>query len=248
MAHTSLPAGLIITIPARGGSKRLLRKNMLPILGQPLLYYSIKAAKECGLTNHSNIYVLSDDPETLQTAKREGVSTISLPPELADDQAGVVRASLHAIDLLKKQQNLSFQDLICLQPTSPLRSADDITGSYRLFQSMKANSLVSVAELDPHYFHWAVQEHQDDPFASMYFGKKFLTTRDQLPPLFWPNGAVKIANISWLRQQGNFFGEKMAIYKMPQERSLHIATQFEFDLCRLLLEERAREKRQEKTA
>lgn len=224
----------IILIPARAGSKRLLHKNTLPIDGKPLFYYSVKAAQEAEITKH--IYVLSEDKDILQQAKDFGAIPFLLPEELASDTAEVVKPSLYAINKLQEKHNLKFDDFICLQPTSPLRIAEDIKQSYQNYLNVDANTLVSVAEVDPHYFHWAVEKSENLNFGSLYFGNKFLKSRSELPKIYWPNGAVKIAKIRIIKEQGHFFGENMTTFEMPNERSLHIATKFEFDICKMLLE------------
>lgn len=223
----------IIVIPARGGSKRLPRKNCLPIADKPLFYYSVAAARNSLITPH--IYVLSDDDEILQHAHSYGAIPFKLPLELARDTTEVVKPSLYALKILKETKELEFDDLICLQPTSPLRTAEDIVKSYLQFKETGANSLVSVSEVDPHFFHWVVDEYEPG-YGKLYFGEKFLKSRTELPPVYSPNGAIKIMKINQLFNVRHFFGEKMAIYKMPKERSIHIADGFEFGLCKNIIE------------
>lgn len=232
---------VLITIPARSGSKRLPSKNTLRLRGKPMLYYTIKAVQEAEITDE--IYVLSDSKKTLAIAKRYGAKTFLLPPELAGDTTGVVNASLHLIEELEKK-NQHFLNLICLQPTSPLRSAEDIIRGYSIFQEKKADTLVSISEVDPHYFHWAMEcpeiSSEQDKLSTprLFFGEKFLKPRQELTPIYFPNGAVKIAGINFLKQKKHFFGEKMAVHLMPQERSVHVATQVDFDFCSLLMKRR----------
>lgn len=224
----------VIFIPARGGSKRLPHKNKLLLQGKPLFAYSVNAALESKVTPH--IYVLSDDSEILMEAKKLGVSELNLPGEMASDTAEVVKPMLYALQKLKEDHGLEFDNLICLQPSSPLRNAEDIQRSFQKFKETNANSLVSVAELDPHYFHWAVEVNATNNLGKFFFGKQYLKSRVELPLMYWPNGAIKIAKNSSLREQQHFFGEKMAVYIMPSERSVHIATKFEFNFCKYIIE------------
>src|SRR3989338_8505440 len=101
---------VIIIIPARAGSKRLLKKNTLPIKEKPLFWYSINAAKESGISKY--IYVLSDDIKILEQAKEYGAIPFHIPPELAGDTTEVVNPSIYAIDTLNNEQNLQFDDFI----------------------------------------------------------------------------------------------------------------------------------------
>ncbi len=228
----------LITIPARSGSKRLPHKNTLSLHGKPLFYYSVKAALEAAIT--PEIYVLSDSSKTLALAQHYGAKPFLLPSALADDTSGVVKASLYLVEELGKKGHY-FKDLICLQPTSPLRTAEDLKQSYSQFKEKEVDTLVSVSEVDPHYFHWAVESSSDQKFAKLYFGEKFLKPRQELPPMYFPNGAVKIAKINVLQNQQHFFGKKMAAYIMPQEQSIHISTRVDFDLCSLLMKRKKRE-------
>ncbi len=229
---------VLITIPARAGSKRLSKKNTLKLQGKPLFYYTIKAALDSEIT--SEIYVLSDSKKTLGLAEQYGMKTFLLPQELAGDTTGVVRASLYLAHELKRSGK-EFDDIICLQPTSPLRTGKDIFDAYELFKLKEADSLVSVCEVDPHYFHWAV-EREATGFSKLYFGKMFLKPRQELPTMYFPNGAIKIATTDFLTKEGHFFSDKLVSYVMPQERSVHIATKIDFDLCSLLLKKRMKEK------
>lgn len=224
---------IIIIIPARSGSKRLPQKNILIIKNKPLFFYSVKAAIESNLTKH--VYVLSDNPQILKKAEDFGAIPFELTPELASDTAEVVRPSIYAIEKLK-ENGLEFDDFICLQPTSPLRTSEDIKKSYEAYILKDANFLVSVSEVDPHYFHWAIKENTASDYSQMYFGEEFFKSRAELPKIYWPNGAIKIAKIDSIKNRGHFFGEKMAIYKMPADRSVHIATKNDFEICKNQIE------------
>lgn len=223
----------VIFIPARGGSKRLPHKNKLLLQGKPLFAYSVNAALESKVTPH--IYVLSDDSEVLLEAKKLGVSWLNLPKEIASDTAEVVKPMLYALQKIKEDSGLEFDNLICLQPSSPLRTAEDIQKSFQKFRESKADSLVSVAEVDPHYFHWAVEVDAYSNKGKLFFGEQYLKSRGELPLMYWPTGAIKIATVESLREQQHFFGKNMAVYVMPPERSVHIATLFEFNFCEYIL-------------
>ncbi len=238
MIHNStekyLSERTIIVIPARSGSKRLPHKNTLLIKGKPLFYYAIEVAKEALITPH--IYVLSDDEAILTLAEGYGAIPFKLPLELAGDTTEVVKPSLYALKVLKETQNLDFADLICLQPTSPLRSTEDVVKSYLLFKEKEANSLISTSIVDPHFFHWAIEEKEGQ--GKFYFGSKFMKSRTELPAIYYPNGAIKIAKVPILQKQESFFGDAFELYQMPAERSLSIGERFEFELCKYIMEKK----------
>jgi N-acylneuraminate cytidylyltransferase/CMP-N,N'-diacetyllegionaminic acid synthase len=94
--------------------------------------------------------------------------------------------------------------------------------------------LVSVTQIDPHYFHWAVVPRVDRDWH-LYFGAEYIKEREQLPPVYRPNGSIKIARMQKLLEFGHFFGPRLGVIETPEERSVHVATRFEFDLCEFLL-------------
>ena len=115
-----------------------------------------------------------------------------------------------------------------LQPSSPLRNAQDIVASWETLQAQKADFLVSATPIDPHYFHWALIEKNQS--YAMYFGKEYLKERPLLPEVLRPNGAIKLARLDSVKETGNFFGPNLAVHIMPEERGIHVATAFDF-LC-----------------
>ena len=128
-------------IPARGGSKRLPRKNVLNLNGKPLLAWSIEA----GLNSKyiDEVVVTSDDTEILSIAKYYGALLINRPPELSNDTATTFDAIKHTIENVKK-----YDYVILLQPTSPYRSRKHIDEAIELLESKNASAVVSVCEMD----------------------------------------------------------------------------------------------------
>ncbi|MAG60546.1 hypothetical protein CL619_02050 [archaeon] len=225
---------VIITIPARRGSKRLKNKNFLLIAGKPMWQYSVEAALSSKVTDH--VYFLSDDAAACAAAIELGAKSILLPLEMAGDLTGVARASLYAIDLLQETENQMFDDLIVCQASSPLRSAEDINSAYKKFVTSGADTCVTVSEVDPHYFHWAGAENSETHKWGMYFGGEFLKKRQELPTITFPTGAVKISRLEFLREHGNFFTQNTVSYTVPSSRSLHIATKHDFHVAKNLIE------------
>lgn len=216
---------ILLAIPARGGSKRLARKNMLAIEGKPMIAHTIEAAQKSGVAE--DVYVCTEDDEIADTAKQYGAQVFRIPMEMAADDVSSTTPCLALYDQLTTQ-GAQIDYLFNLQPTSPLRNAEDIKASLEKIRMQGADYLVSVTPIDPHYFHWGLVEADGD--WSMYFGTKFLRERIYLPDVYRPNGAIKLAHAKKLRETGNYFGKNMAVYEMPEERSVHIATYFDF-LC-----------------
>lgn len=226
---------ILIAIPARGGSKRLPRKNIALLGDKPMLAYSIEASLQSGLTD--NVFVCTEDEEIERCALQYGAKIFRIPPEMAGD---LVSSTDPCLDLYEElsQHGKKIDYIFTLQPTSPLRSTDDIRNSFTTFCDSPADFLVSVTPIDPHYFHWAFEEGKDG--WKMYFGKEFMQERPLLPPIFRPNGAIKLASADKLKETGNFLFHdySLTVHMMPEERSIHVATQFDLVCAKAMLQER----------
>ena len=128
-------------IPARGGSKRLPRKNILDLCGKPLISWSIEAALKSKYI--SKVVVSSDDEEILNISSNFGADIIKRPYELANDTATTFDAIKHTINNLEK-----YDYIVLLQPTSPLRNEKHIDEAIELLEEKQADAIVSVCEMD----------------------------------------------------------------------------------------------------
>ena len=128
-------------IPARGGSKRLPRKNILDLCGKPLISWSIEAALKSKYI--SKVVVSSDDEEILNISSNFGADIIKRPYELANDTATTFDAIKHTINNLEK-----YDYIVLLQPTSPLRNEKHIDEAIELLEEKQADGIVSVCEMD----------------------------------------------------------------------------------------------------
>lgn len=208
---------VLALIPARGGSKGLPGKNIRPVAGRPLLAWTIDAAKGA---KAPDCVVLSSDDEAIMAVAREGGCEVPFrrPDELATDKASSMDVVLHALDALP-----GFDLVMLLQPTSPLRTSADIDAACTLLERSGALSCVSVtpAEQSPY---WMVQLDDQQRMSPVLAPPPGVTRRQDLPPAYVLNGAIYIADCTWLRQQRSFVGEGTVAYVMPAERSLDIDT------------------------
>jgi CMP-N-acetylneuraminic acid synthetase len=223
----------LCVIPARRGSKRLPLKNILPLAGKPMLAYSVEAALESGLFDQ--VFVSTEDEEIGTIAKRYGAVVHQRPLELAYDLVSVTDVCINVYQA-RQAAGDTYDAIVCLQPSSPLRTAEDICGAWEQFVTSGADFLVSVTPIDPHYFHWAV--HPTGDWWGMVFGDKYIMERPLLPLVYRPNGSIKIGRVDTLLKQRNFFGPRLFVYETPEERSVHVATQFDFDVAEHLLRKR----------
>jgi CMP-N,N'-diacetyllegionaminic acid synthase len=222
---------MICTIPARGGSKRLPRKNVRMLAGKPLIAYSIEAVLQTSL--FEQVYVCTEDEQIAKTATKFGAAVPELVPEelCGDLVASHIPCQYIAARLPAHHE---IDSLLCLQPSSPLRSAQDIRDAVERFSEGDFDFVVSVTPVDPHDFHWAVIPGEGI-YWKMFFGAQYLTERPLLPAVYRPNGSIKIARLNALAAEGSFFGQRLGIIETPLERSVHVAVEFDLKLCETIL-------------
>jgi len=218
-------------IPARRGSKRLVDKNLCPLAGRPMLEYTVEAALESGI--FPSVIVSTEDDEIARVARAAGADVQERPLDLAGDLVSATDVCIHAYEARRPLLSDEVGGIVCLQPSSPLRGAGDVRAAWRTFVERDADYLVSVTPIDPHYFHWAVHERDGD--WGMWFGDNFLKERPLLPPVYRPNGAIKIGRPGPLIERRNFFGPRLAVYAMPEESSVHVAVSLDATVADTLL-------------
>lgn len=217
-------------IPAKGGSTRLPRKNILPLGGKPLIQWAAESARACGLIDR--LILSTEDPEVAAVAEKLGLDVPFLrPPVLAKDPAGVVQVTLHAIASLREQGD-EYDEVIILLPTSPFRSAQDIIDAYTLFQQTNAAFLMSVSEFSHTPFAaMTLNENVLAPVFPELLGRK----SQEMPVAYRPNGALHILNIAAFEREQSYFAQPLVGYVMPLERSVDIDTRFDMLLAETML-------------
>lgn len=212
-------------ITARGGSKGVPGKNLRQVGGLSLVARAITAARESGVCDR--IAVSSDDPAILEEARRHGAEPILRPAELAGDHARSIDAVLHALDVVA-QEGLAVETVILLQPTSPLRTADDIRQAMALFRQTDSGSVISGCACEHHPLKTLVL--REGRFEALIDPAHLETPRQQLPQAFRTNGAIYINRARDLRQRQAFLVSPIQFYAMDEHRSMDIDS--EADLAR----------------
>jgi len=221
---------VLAIVPARGGSKVVPRKNLRNICGKPLLALTIEAAQRSSLLDL--VVVSSDDREILDIATASGVDTIWRPAELATDESPTIAAVLHAL-----KERSAYNMVVLLQPTSPMRTTEDIDAAIRLAVESGAPACVSVCEASESPY-WMFTLAGGRTLSPLLPGVT-PTRRQDLPRVFRLNGAIFVADVRWLEQSEGFLSAQTVAYVMPVERSLDIDTEEDFEsLARLLAQER----------
>lgn len=219
-------------IPARAGSKRLPRKNILDLNGKPLIQYSIEAALNC--KEIDEIIVTSDSQEILNLSKSLKVTAIKRPKELAKDTSPTFEAIEHAVSSLDKK----YENLILLQPTSPLRTSEDLQKAIKEYEEKKANSLVSVCECE-HSPLWSNTLPSNKSMEN-FLSSKLLNKRSQdLEKFYRLNGAIYIGNTKKVLKEKTFYlKENIYAYEMDQINSIDIDTKLDFLFAQSILKEK----------
>ena len=216
-------------IPARGGSKRLPRKNILDLCGKPLISWSIEAALKSKYI--SKVVVSSDDEEILNISSNFGADIIKRPYELANDTATTFDAIKHTINNLEK-----YDYIVLLQPTSPLRNVKHIDEAIELLEEKQADAIVSVCEMD-HSPLWSNTLPEDGNMRG-FLREEILNKRSQdLEKYYRLNGAVYICKTDKLLENKSFFlKDNIFAYIMDRKSSIDIDEEIDFLFAKRVIE------------
>jgi len=216
-------------IPARGGSKGVPRKNIHEVGGKPLIAWTIQEAKK---SRHLDRLILSsEDQAIVETARALDCEVPFLrPSELARDDTPGVDPVLHAIETLSTK----YDYVVLLQPTSPLRNAEDIDGCIEHCLRKNAPSCVSVTRQNKSPY-WMFTLDENGRMVSVFDSASSRKRRQDLPGVYVLNGAVYVAETEWITQKKAFISNHTVAYIMPRERSLDIDDHFDMDLFAFLV-------------
>ena len=222
----------LYVIPARGGSKGIPHKNIKPLAGKPLIGYSIDVARQ--LADDADICLTTDDPEIARTAELMGLNVPFLrPASLATDTCGTYEVLIHALDFYR-DRGIDYDTLVLLQPTSPMRTADDVRAALALY-SPDIDMVVTVKEAasNPYY---NCYETDNDGFLHISKGDGGYTRRQDAPKVWEYNGAVYVINVESLRRMplSAFTRRRMSV--MPAERSVDLDTPVDWLIAEKLIE------------
>jgi N-acylneuraminate cytidylyltransferase/CMP-N,N'-diacetyllegionaminic acid synthase len=223
----------LCTICARGGSKGVIGKNFRPLLGKPLIAYSIEQARASGL--FELIAVSSDSDEILSVAKENGADVlVKRPEELATDTAAKLPVIQHCVTEVEKQLGLRFDTLVDLDATSPLRLPEDIIGAVQLLEGSGVGNVITgmPARRSP-YFN--LVEVGLDGVARLSKSPKGLVVRRQdAPPCYDMNASVYVWQHNALFDNATIFNADTRLYEMPEDRSIDIDSELDFKFVEYL--------------
>ena len=218
---------VLAIILARGGSKGLPGKNVLPLAGRPLIAWTIAAAQDC--PEIDRLILSSDDDHIIATARQWGCEVPFVrPAPLANDAASSIDVILHALGTLPER----YDWVVALQATSPLRLAADISATLETCIGGSAPACATVVQAkNPRWSFFLGADRHMTPILGQYNTRP---GRQQSPTAHMLNGAVYVARCDWFRQHETFVNEETLAHIMPPERSIDIDTAFDFRLAECL--------------
>ncbi|MBK9161518.1 MAG: acylneuraminate cytidylyltransferase family protein [Nitrosomonadales bacterium] len=224
----------ICTICARGGSKGVKGKNIRALHGRPLIAYSIEQAKASGLFDV--IAVSSDSDLILGAAGECGVDfLVKRPDEMATDQAGKMPAIRHCVQEVERLTGKTFEIMVDLDATSPLRSIEDIKNAVAMLEESGAGNLITAmpARRSP-YFN-LVEQGTDGGVVLSKPLKTPVLRRQDAPKCYDMNASIYIWRRAAFFSEGSVFNSDTRLYVMPEERSIDIDSELDFRFVEFLM-------------
>lgn len=222
---------ILAIIPARGGSKGLPRKNILPLLGKPLIAWTIEAALASNVIDH--VFVSTDDDEISAISKTFGAQVLRRPAELATDTASSDALITHAIrevDII----GLCFTHVCLLQPTSPLRTYEHIHAAVTILENENSGCVISVFK--PKYsIAKAYQLLSDGTLVGLFSLDAPYTARQKLPEAFFPNGAIYLFSRNDFLIKNQIPRDSITPYVMQEADSIDIDDQKDLEIAQKIL-------------
>lgn len=221
----------LAVIPARGGSKGVLGKNIKELAGKPLIAWTIEEAKASKYI--TRLILTSDDPKIIQVAKEYGCDVPFVrPSELAKDTTLSIDPVLHAI-----VQCPGYDYVILLQPTSPLRTVNDIDNAIEKLLNENKEFCVSVVETSESPY-WMYKMNKEKIIEPLLTNEPIALRRQDLPVTYSLNGAIYIAKTKELQTKKTFLTKDTIGYVMSKENSYDIDDKIDFLICDTLKKER----------
>lgn len=224
---------ILVVIPARGGSKGIPRKNIKPLNGKPLIYYTIDCAR--AICDDEDICVSTDDEEIIQVVEDYGLKVpFKRPEELATDTAGTYEVLLHALDFYEKQ-GVHYDVILLLQNTSPFRTAKHVKEALELY-TPKVDMVVSVKECAANPYYCVFEENQDG-YLQVCKGDGNFFRRQDAPKVYEYNGAIYIMNAKTLKTTHMHKMQKRIKYVMDERSSFDLDTMNDWAIAEMIKKE-----------
>ena len=210
---------VLAIVPARGGSKGILRKNIARLAGRPLLCWSIGAAQDSASVNR--VIVSSDCSTILRVARECGAQAMPRPDALATDAAPSEPVVTHVLETLQAREQTLPDIIVLLQPTTPLRTAEDVDKAIEILQNPEFDSVISVYS-PKHSPFKAFVAHKNGSLRGLVSDDAPFKRRQDLPEAYYPNGAIYAIRTEAFLRNEKLMTSRTAPLLMPEERSIDI--------------------------
>ncbi len=226
-------------IPARGGSKKIPKKNIKLLAGKPLITYTIEESKKSKYINR--VILSTDDEEIARIGKKLGAEVPFLrPSELAEDNVTDLPVFQHCLNWLRENENYVPDIIVHLRPTAPLRKNYHIdTGIELLLKSPRADSVRSVTAVGQHPLKmWKIENNRLVPFVSEEISgikESYNMPRQKLPLTYIQNGSVDVIWTKTILEKNSMSGDIITPFVMEEWESINIDTEIDFSLAELIM-------------
>jgi len=229
---------ILAIVPARGGSKGLPGKNARDLCGKPLLAWSIEQGLSCPEVD--KVLVSTDDPGIARVAMSYGAEVPFIrPKELATDSSVTIDVLLHAVDFMTLKGE-SFDFVVLLEPTSPLREVSDISGAIRhLSDTPGCGSVVGVSKMECGHpsFLYRMKEGFLDPYLGVHPNN---VRRQDIEELYFLEGSVYVTRVDTLIEKRGFYHDRTAPWVVPKYKSFEVDELVDFIVIEALMQARRR--------
>lgn len=219
---------------ARGGSKGLPKKNIMPLLGKPLLQYSIEVARNSPSIH--DVFVSTDNLEIAGIARQGGATVIDRPKELAADNSAEWLAWRHAIDFVRRHHG-NFDRFVSLPTTSPLRSVDDVESALLQLDEKKADFCISITPANRSPFFNMVKVDNDGFLSLVNTSSEIINRRQDAPKVWDITTVVYVTRPDFIIEHDGVFSGKVTAIEVPKQRAVDIDDMYDFKLAELILKE-----------
>lgn len=223
----------IAIIPARSGSKGVKDKNIRNLCGKPLMAYTIEAALKTG--EFDEVMVSTDSEKYAEIARKSGANVPFLRSEATASDTASSWDMVDEVLLNYKKLGKSFDTFCLLQPTSPLRTVEDIKEAYQIYRDKAVFAVVSVCEAE-HSPLWCGHLPLNHEFIN-FVQPENLKQRQAGGKFYRLNGAIYIVNISRFEKDRQLYKKGSFAYIMNQEKSVDIDTELDFKLAEVIMKD-----------
>ena len=217
---------------ARGGSKGLPGKNIRPLLGKPLIQYSIEIALQTSGIN--KVFVSTDDADIAKVSRSNGAIVIDRPIELAQDDSPEWQAWKHAISWVREQYG-DFEEFISLPATSPLRSVKDVESAVLKRSNIGADICIAITPASRSPYFNMVKKLGNNLIELVNKPTNSISRRQDAPEVFDITTVVYVANVEFIMSNDNIFDGIVTSVEVPRYRAVDIDDMYDFNFAESIL-------------